>query len=368
MSALLCITIPFSAQTPPKAVQTAEVLQQQLKKNPNDAEANLNFGLVLAGQGDMVNAEKQVRKALAISPNHPGALTALGKILARTDHLDEAREQFEKVVKLQPNSHDARMNLGIALADAGDAKAALAEFQAAVKLAPQSASAHHNLGRAYNDLGQFQRAREELERSLELDPKLLPALQSLALMEREAKNLQRSADLLQRVLALDPNDAVAHYILGDNLSDLSRTEEAISHWKRAVEINPSYRRALYKLSLALRERDPEQSHQYNRRFLKLRKTQQLTDRAGTLGDTGLVYARNGQFPEAIETIKKAIELCGDCAAEGLLHKNLGLVYGKSGDYLNARKQLLVAREILPGDREIDVALEYVNQGIKDANQ
>jgi len=325
----------FSAATPlpqqdarrePKTEDLLANLRRAVQQKPADAQAHLSLGLALAGQGSMLEAEC-----------------------------------FRRVVELQPASAEAHLNLGIALADGGDVAGALAEFREAVKLAPRSAAAHYNMGRALHDLGQVEAARQELEEAIALDAHFAPALQMLAQIERDRKNLERSGELLRRAVRLDPGDAKAHFMLGENLADLSRVEEAVREWEKAVEIDPTYRRALYRLSQALRATNPEKARQYSQRFLKLRRQQQISDRAGTLGDGALVLAQAGKFPEAIAQLKEAIKICGDCAAQGLLRKNLGLIYGKSGDYGNAEKELRAAEKLLPNDRDIRTALDFLEK-------
>ncbi|MCP5117139.1 MAG: tetratricopeptide repeat protein [bacterium] len=324
-------------------------------------ESLLKRGLELADQGNMLQAEQEVRRALQLSPDHTGALTALGKILGWTGRAGDARIYLEKVVELKPTSAQARVNLGIALADAGDMGAALSEFQQAVKLDPNSASAHYNAGRALADLGQQQDAREHLRKAAALDPSLTDALNRLAQLERDAGSLEKAVELLGRAVRANPRNAQTHYSLGLVLADLSRTEQAIEQWEQAVEINPTHRQALYRLSQALRAADPEKARRYNQRFLALRQDRQTADRAGTLGDVALALAKDRRYPEAVSSLKQAIEICGACSAQGLLHKNLGLIYGESGDYPNAERELLTAQKLLPNDRDIPTALDYLRR-------
>ncbi|MFN7541645.1 MAG: hypothetical protein ACK5TN_02465, partial [Acidobacteriota bacterium] len=58
-------------------------------------------------------------------------------------------------------------------------------------------------------------------------------------------------------------------------------------------------------------------------------------------------------------LEEAIQLCGDCRADGDLAKNLGLVLAKSGDMQRAELELRKARAKKPGDIEIVRALEMI---------
>ena len=60
-----------------------------IERNPDNVEACLNFGLALAGQGNLLQAEYEIRKVLRVSLDYTGAPTALGRILARTTRVSE---------------------------------------------------------------------------------------------------------------------------------------------------------------------------------------------------------------------------------------------------------------------------------------
>jgi len=327
---------------------------------PVDPDAHLKAGLELAAAGKLLEAEQQVREALKLSPAHTAALTALGQILTRNGRTAEARATFEKVVELQPNSPGAHINLGILLADTGQTAEALAAFGKAVELAPDSPLAHHNLGRSLLDTGRIDEARTHLEKAIELDPSLAIALRSLALLEQGRQNLERSSELLRREIQAAPS-AEAHYLLGLNLSRLSETEAAIEQWELALASGSNHREALFRLSQSLRRTDPEKAREYNRRFLALRKAQSVSDRAGTLGDTALVLSKAGNYPEAIAKLIEAITLCGNCSAEGLLRKNLGIIYARAGDYENSARQLQAAAKLRPNDSEIQSVLDQFEE-------
>ena len=53
--------------------------------------------------------------------------------------------------------------------------------------------------------------------------------------------------------------------------------------------------------------------------------------------------------------------------EGQIHKNFGIIYGQSGDYAAAKRELEFARELLPNDEGIRQALQVVQRSASDAN-
>jgi Flp pilus assembly protein TadD len=52
----------------------------------------------------------------------------------------------------------------------------------------------------------------------------------------------------------------------------------------------------------------------------------------------------GDWPQAIEHLQEALNLCGDCRSRRSLHKDLGLIYSRLG-------------RLTEGDRELRLALK-----------
>ncbi len=70
-----------------------------------------------------------------------------------------------------------------------------------------------------------------------------------------------------------------------------------------------------------------------KRDLKIYKTtNSIMDRAQTLGNFALASADAHDWPQAIAQLKEALQVCGDCSALPILHKDLGLIYCRAGDY------------------------------------
>jgi tetratricopeptide (TPR) repeat protein len=343
------------------AKEAEALLRQATENNPNFAQAFVNLGLVLAAGGRLVEAEKELASAVRLAPANAPALTSLAMVEARAGKHDEAIANFRKVVALTPGSAEAHVNLGIALADHYELEAALGEFSDAVSLAPNLAGARYNKGRSLFDLKRYPEARAELEAACKLAPNYFEPLYLLALTEKQMDNPARTVELLERAVVLEPNDADAQYLLGQGLAKTHRPEKAVPHWKRAVAINPGHAEALYNLSRALLEKSPDEARQYSERFQALQKKRMVTDRSGTLANFAIAAANARDWQQAVEQMKEALEVCGECAKRGDLHKNLGLIYCRSGDLDNGEAELRLAQKDRPTDPDILRSLETIKK-------
>ncbi|MGH9426821.1 MAG: tetratricopeptide repeat protein, partial [Terriglobia bacterium] len=186
-----------------------------------------------------------------------------------------------------------------------------------------------------------------------------PALYLLALLERQLNNSQKAADLLQRVAALEPRNAVAFHLLAQNLLQLGRIDDAVQAWKSALEADPEHAEALYNLARVLQKEDSSQARQYQQRFSALQQKRQMTDQADTLGNFGLASASARDWPQAVAHLKEALQVCGQCKSLRDIHKNLGLIYSRSGDLRKGEEQLRLALKIKPYDADVLKALQVI---------
>lgn len=131
------------------------------------------------------------------------------------------------------------------------------------------------------------------------------------------------------------------------------------YWKQAIELDPGHREALYNLFRELRKEDPAAARHFQGRFQSSRSRQQAGDRADTLGNFALAALQSGDVAKAIEQLQEAIEICQGCRTEFLLHKNLGLIYARSGDLASAEPELRRAAEIRPEDPEVVQSLQTI---------
>src|SRR5262249_18781343 len=182
------------------------------------------------------------------------------------------------------------------------------------------------------------------------------ALYFLALTAKQENQPERSAELLKKVVRVQPENADAQYLLGQDLERAGDNQGAIEHWKAALREDPNHSQALYNLAKSLaKAKDPE-AKQYQDRFEALQKQQQLADRISELGNLAIQAANAQNWPQALEKMNEAIQLCGSCPESAHLHKNLGLFYGRAGNIDAAKKELHTALELEPNDSDVRNAL------------
>ena len=344
-----------------KNAEAAELFRQAIENDPKYSKAYVNLGLLMAQQGAFSDAEHQFRTAIGVDANYPGAYAALGMLQAKTGHGAEAVKSFQKAVALEPTSAEAHLNLGIALVDQFDRSGGFREFSEAARLDPKLAAAHCNLGRFFFETGTYEDADRELQTAIRLQPNYATALYFLGLTAKQENQVERSTGLLQKVIALQPDNADAQYLLGQNLEHSGDGLAAIQHWKAAVQADPNHSQALYNLAKSLNKIHDPEAKQYQDRFDALQKSQQIADRVSQLGNFALEAANAQNWPQALEQMNEAIQLCGNCPQSAHLHKNLGFFYGRTGNIGEAEKELRTALQLAPDDADAQNALAMLER-------
>lgn len=112
---------------------------------------------------------------------------------------------------------------------------------------------------------------------------------------------QPSGEELERALAADPRNPELHSSYGILLQQQGRTADAITHFRKAVELAPRSPDFAYNLALALL-----QDNQGAAALAALDKHSFQT--ADHLALRGAVLSVLGRFPEAIEALRRAVAL------------------------------------------------------------
>jgi protein O-mannosyl-transferase len=153
-----------------------------LRMEPENGEAHLNLGTLLAGiPGRADEAKSEFQKAAELNPDSAHAHADLGSLLAQAGQLPDAVAEFQTAIRLDPGEAELHCNLGNALARLpGRLSEAIAQFQAALRIDPNLAEAHFMLGAALEGLpGRTADAIAEYQAALRIRPDFPAAQESL---------------------------------------------------------------------------------------------------------------------------------------------------------------------------------------------
>jgi tetratricopeptide (TPR) repeat protein len=198
----------------------------------------------------------------------------------------------------------------------------------------------------------------------------LPATVFMACGWQQTAVWRNSETLWTHTLACTSRNPIAHNNLGNALAARGQVDEAIAHYRMALEIKPDDVKAHNNLGSALAGRG-----QIDEAIAHYHKALQINpDDAETHNNLALVLAARGQTDEAIAHYRRALEL-KPVFAEA--HYNLGLALAARGrvdeaiahyqkalkikpDYVKAHNNLATA---LAGRGQVDEAIDHYRKAL-----
>ena len=126
-------------------------------------------------------------------------------------------------------------------------------------------------------------------------------------------------------------------------------------------MNADHAEALYSLVRHLNKTEPEEARKYQARFAELQTRKRITERADTLGNFALAAAGARDWNQAVAQLEEAVEVCGNCRSKADLHKNLGLIYCRSGNLERGERELRTAQSLKAGDPDITKSLRIIDE-------
>lgn len=268
-------------------------------------------------RGNLADAERLYRRALAQAPEQFDALHMLGVLRHQQGRHEEAVDLIRKATLIRPDIPAVWLNLGVALQKLGRSEDALASYDRALALKPDYANAQVNRGNAFQDLKRHLEALASYDRALSLEPNHVEALFNRA---NALQDLNRNVQALagyEQVLALRPNHPKALLNRGISLLDLQRYEEALASFESALKLRADYAEAFNNCAVAQQSLGRyEDALESSKRALALKP-----DYADALSSQGNALEALGRDGEAIDSFARLIELEPDREyAVGKLHR------------------------------------------------
>ena len=166
------------------------------------------------------------------------------------------------------------------------------------------------------------------------------AQNNLGLCLSKCERIDEAIEHYRKALEIDPEFPDAHNGLGAALAGLGRYDEAEEHYRRAIKIVPNFADACnnFGLALARQGKFEEAVIQYQK---ALRVKPELVE---TYGNMGLALARCGRVDEAMASYRKAIEIKWDNTEA---HCNLGVALANRGENEEAIVEYRKTLEIDP---------------------
>lgn len=250
-----------------------------LQLAPDEPNIYCNLANAFAEQGKLDDAIKNYYKALELSPDERNTLIALeglAKAYLRQENLDMAIEYWSSMIRIKPDQPQILNDMGIALSNYNKPDEALEKWQASLKLEPDQPKVNLWLGDKYFTL----------------------------------KKIDKAIEYWLTSIALDPDQPIVHAKLGRAFLIKEQPGKTVLHWNKALDIDPDMPSLLNDFAWVLATnsnssiKNPKKALDMALNACELTGLQDIN----FLDTLSVAYAANNDFPKAIETAEKAIDI------------------------------------------------------------
>lgn len=278
-----------------------------LQAQPNQPDGLHMLGVLAVQRGRAGEAEALIRRALDAEPERATFRNSLGSVLQVLGRSAEARRCYERAIELDGGLVDARQNLGTLLLACGQAERAAIELDAAARLAPDDAGLHNKLGVARRRQGDVEAAAGSFHQAVQLAPDNPAARHNLGATLLDMGRIDEAEPHLSHAVRLRPDHADTLTAMGNLLRTRRRWPQAAGCYRRAIaaaDHDPEPHRGLGAVEIELGR--PEAALTRFQAAAHLRP-----EAAGPHDDLAYVHQLLGQFDQAVEHARLALERDGD---------------------------------------------------------
>ncbi len=227
-----------AALTAEQPFQALEAYSGATALRPDAMLAHLKRGMAYKSRGELQNAVRDLRRAVALDPSAPRPLELLGDVNAGLGRHERAVASYEQYLQLDDRSSIVLYKLGLAHYRNGAPDNAIAPLERAVTLDQRFAEAHHLLGLCLRDSGRANEARDALEAATRLAPGLTAPREALADVYFAIGHDRLAIDQLEALAALEPARPERLVAVGLAQARTGRREAAVVGLGRGVERFP----------------------------------------------------------------------------------------------------------------------------------
>jgi Flp pilus assembly protein TadD len=280
----------------------AEEYRQLLKIAPKYAEAQANYGAVLARLGRYQEAVRAYETALSLDPKLTPVVLNLAIAHYRVGEFAKAVELLQQFIVGSPDNLQARHLLGISLVELGRDAVALDHLEGSLAAGPIDVTATYYLGLAYlrlkrNELTEVVRRLKETKEG----SALANMLEAQEYLERFEFNL--AAQKLEEAARVSSELPRLQGLLGLSYLKMGRTKDAVISFDRELKRAPGEFFVLYYLGYAQEKLgDLDSARQRVEAALKV---EPKSIEANKL--YGKILFKQGQMIAALTAVEKAVQ-------------------------------------------------------------
>jgi tetratricopeptide (TPR) repeat protein len=209
---------------------------------------------LLLEQGRIPEAEKNIREALQQEPENDFALALLARCYFNRKEFAKGIELTEKAISIFPQEPFYYYLLGFAYYQQDNYTQARYNLDKVITLNPFYAEAFGLYSYILLEEKQFENALQKANEGLAIDAENITCLNARSTALNKLKRTDDAFATMQDALSQDPENEFTHTTIGWNLLERGQHNEAASHFREALRLNPTMVNAQAGLKEALKSK------------------------------------------------------------------------------------------------------------------
>lgn len=224
--------------------QTSNVasLSTVIQRNPKDANALNLRGAAYGQMGDYEKAIADFNAAIAINPQFVQAYSNRALIWAKAKRNDRAFADYNEAIKIKPDYAAAYVGRGSLYKAQNNLPQALADYSRAIELRADDPVAYYNRGLVQQAMNEHRRAVDDFNMALGYKGDAPEPHYARGISLLELRDYKKAYDDFLLV-AEARNHHEAWTYTGKAAEGMGSKQDAARAYKRALQLNPSYKPA-----------------------------------------------------------------------------------------------------------------------------
>jgi superkiller protein 3 len=298
-----------------KSKKAIEAYNKAIELDPNNFYTWYYKGLSFTGLKEYKKAIEAYNKAIELDPNNSEVWSYKGLSLAGLKEYKKAIEACDKAIELDPNNFEAWYYKGLSFAGLEEYKKAIEAYNKAIELNPNDFDAWHQRGISLSILEEYKDAVEAFDKAIEQESNNPEAWYQKGIAFASWNKYKEAIEAFNKAIKLKPNDSEVWSFKSISLSELKRDNEAIEASDKAIELDPNGYYTWLRRGICLDE------------LKKYREAIEAYDKAIEIDPNKIapynalieLQIINNQYPTAIKTIQKAINIPKETKDELILN-------------------------------------------------
>lgn len=213
-------------------------LEEVLQDTPDNSRVVLLVGQIHLEANRIDEAEKCIRKALAIDPLYADAWSDLGGVFDARKNVGEALKCYQKALSLKPDLSYALMNAAQASEKSGNREKAKEYYERVLANDPHNAEAANGLGLLFAKEGETEEARKLFEQAIAERRDYGMAINNLGVLYLETGKANEALAAYEYGIRVAPDEDILYLNLGRIYARQGQIERAREVMQRLLTRKP----------------------------------------------------------------------------------------------------------------------------------